>query len=273
MSQNHRCATPAIDPTKKPSLFEVPCSKNHSNASGFRTTKSADHRSARPQLMPAPGQVERRAGPVVVWFRDDLRLGDHPALAAAAATARPVICLYLLDEESPGLRPLGGAARWWLAGSLRALSDALRERGGDLMLRRGMAADALSGLAVQTNASAVFMNRRDDPAGAAIDRTVAARLAAGGTEVKTFAANLLHDPSTLRTGSGRPFQVFTPFWRQLRGGAPPRTPMPAPSRIAGAPRVAGDSLGEWHLEPTRPDWAAGLRAAWDRGEAAAQHDL
>jgi deoxyribodipyrimidine photo-lyase len=223
--------------------------------------------------MPVPGQAERRAGPVIVWFRDDLRVGDHPALAAAAATRRPVICFYLLDEESSGLRPLGGAARWWLAGSLRALADALRERGGHLVLRRGVAADAIFGLAAQTNASAVFMNRRDDPAGAAIDCAVAARLAAGGTEVKTFAANLLHDPSTLRTGSGRPFQVFTPFWRQLRGAGPPRPPILAPSRIVGASGVAGDTLGNWDLEPTHPDWAAGMRASWVRGEAGAQRDL
>jgi deoxyribodipyrimidine photo-lyase len=217
--------------------------------------------------------ASRSTGPIIVWFRDDLRLSDHPALAAAAAGRRPVICLYLLDEASPGLRPLGGAVRWWLAGSLRALADALRERGGHLVLRRGGASEAILGLVTETNASAVFMNRRDDPAGAAIDRTVTARLAADGTEVKTFAANLLHDPSALRTGSGRPFQVFTPFWRQLRGGGPPRAPIPAPPRIVGVAGIAGDLAADWHLEPTRPDWAAGMRAAWVRGEAGAQHDL
>jgi deoxyribodipyrimidine photo-lyase len=223
--------------------------------------------------MPAPCQTERRAGPIIVWFRDDLRLGDHPALAAAVASGRPVICLYLLDETSTGLRPLGGAARWWLAGSLRALADALRERGGDLVLRRGAAAEAIRSIAAETNASAVFMNHRADPAGAAIDRTVAVRLADDGTEAKAFAANLLHDPGTLRTGSGRSFQVFTPFWRQLRGVGAPRAPIPAPSRIVGASAVAGDALADWRLEPSRPDWAAGMRADWVRGEAGAQRDL
>ncbi len=216
--------------------------------------------------MPTPG-------PVIVWFRDDLRLHDHPALAAAATTGRPVICLYLLDEASPGLRPLGGAARWWLAGSLRALADALRERGGYLVLRRGAAADTIAGLAAETNASALFMNRRDDPAGAAIDRNVTTRLAAAGTEVKVFAANLLHDPTALRTGSGRPFQVFTPFWRQLRSAGTPRAPIPAPARIVGATGIAGDAVADWQLEPTRPDWAADMRATWVRGEAGAQQDL
>lgn len=74
--------------------------------------------------------------PIVVWFRDDLRVSDHPALAAAAATAAPVIAVYALDEESPGLRPLGGAARWWLAGSLRALDRDLRARGVTLEIGR-----------------------------------------------------------------------------------------------------------------------------------------
>ena len=184
---------------------------------------------------------------------------------------RPVICLYLLDES--GLRPLGGAARWWLAGSLRALADALRERGGSLVLRRGAAADAIVSLAAETKASALFMNHRCDPAGAAIDRTVAARLVPDGTEIKTFAANLLHDPNALRTGGGRPFQVFTPFWRRLRIAGAPRVPIPAPARIAGATGIAGDALADWQLEPTHPDWAADLRATWVRGEAGAQQDL
>jgi deoxyribodipyrimidine photo-lyase len=55
--------------------------------------------------------------PNIVWFRDDLRLSDHPALHAAANTGAPVICLYVPDEASRGVRPLGGAVRWWLAQS------------------------------------------------------------------------------------------------------------------------------------------------------------
>jgi deoxyribodipyrimidine photo-lyase len=82
------------------------------------------------------------SSPAIVWFRDDLRLADNPALAAAATSHRPIICVYVQDEASAGLRPLGGAARWWLAGSLRALDLSLRERGGSLVFARG-AADAV----------------------------------------------------------------------------------------------------------------------------------
>src|SRR3954469_19801936 len=82
------------------------------------------------------------APPIVVWFRDDLRLSDHPALHAAARRNAPVICLYILDEQSKALKPpqarsMGGATRWWLAQSLRALSASLDAIGGTLVLRKG----------------------------------------------------------------------------------------------------------------------------------------
>ena len=78
------------------------------------------------------------ASPTVVWFRDDLRLADNPALTAAAARG-PVVALFVLDEESPGIRPLGGAARWWLHHSLASLQARLAAHGVPLVLRRGAA--------------------------------------------------------------------------------------------------------------------------------------
>ncbi|MPT22909.1 MAG: deoxyribodipyrimidine photo-lyase, partial [Starkeya sp.] len=66
-----------------------------------------------------PSSTER---PALVWLRDDLRLDDNPALDAARASGHPLLLVFLLDEESPGLRPLGGAARWWLGRSLKALA-------------------------------------------------------------------------------------------------------------------------------------------------------
>ena len=72
--------------------------------------------------------------PVIIWFRDDLRLADNPALSAAAASGRPLLSVFVHDEEIEGLRPLGGAALWWLHGALEALSDGLAARGGRTLL-------------------------------------------------------------------------------------------------------------------------------------------
>src|ERR1700759_3231091 len=96
--------------------------------------------------------------PIIVWFRDDLRLSDHPALSAAAKAGAPIVGLYVLDEVSRGLRPLGGAARWWLAQSLRRLQASLQAAGSNLVLRRGTAAKVIPELARAAKASAVFWN-------------------------------------------------------------------------------------------------------------------
>src|SRR5271168_94674 len=99
---------------------------------------------------------------LILWFRDDLRLADNPALHAAAVSGRPLICLYVFDEESEGVRPLGGAARWWLPGSLAKLNDTLAKHGGELLILRGAAAETVERLAIDIQPQAVFWNRRYD---------------------------------------------------------------------------------------------------------------
>jgi deoxyribodipyrimidine photo-lyase len=211
--------------------------------------------------------------PIVVWFRDDLRVSDHPALAAAAASVRPVAAVWVLDLESSGLRPPGAASRWWLAGSLRALARALGERGVALTLRRGPAVRVIAEVAAQTGAAEVVWNRRWEPAAAAVDRAVEAALVSGGVAVRTFQAALLAEPDRVRTKAGRPFGVFTPFLRHLRALPAPRAPLPAPGPMRGIDGLASDTLDAWGLEPTKPDWAAGFRDLWTPGEAGAQRKL
>ncbi|MBV8184690.1 MAG: deoxyribodipyrimidine photo-lyase, partial [Hyphomicrobiales bacterium] len=211
--------------------------------------------------------------PAIVWFRDDLRLADNPALDAAVASGSPLICIYVQDEESDGLRSLGGAAKWWLHGALDDLQASLRHLGGELVIMRGASAQLLERLAIETGARTVFWNRRYDGASRAIDAKLEAALTARGVTVESFGANLLHEPWTLETSSGEPFRVFTPFWRAARANTEPRTPLPPPKRIEHRPLPNGfesltSTLESLTLEPSSPDWAAGLRACWRRGEKA-----
>jgi deoxyribodipyrimidine photo-lyase len=76
------------------------------------------------------------ARPSLVWFREDLRLDDHPALAAAAQSG-PVCAVYVLEDGTDLGRPLGGALKWWLHHSLKSLQASLSERGIELILLRG----------------------------------------------------------------------------------------------------------------------------------------
>ncbi len=209
--------------------------------------------------------------PAVAWLRDDLRIADNPALRAAVDRGGPVVVLYVLDEESPGIRPLGGATRWWLHHSLAALADDLRGRGGRLVLRRGPAEEVLPAVVTEVGADAVFWNRRYG-ASRELDARLKERLRGDGTEVASFAANLLVEPWTVRTEQGHPFQVFTPFWRAAQQ-QPIRDLVPAPRELSSPRQVASDDLDDWELLPTRPDWAGGLRAAWEPGERAARRRL
>lgn len=211
------------------------------------------------------------SGPSIVWFRDDLRLADHPALRAAVDRGGPVVLLYLLDEQSPGVRPLGGATRWWLHHSLAALAADIEARGGRLVLRRGPAEEVLPALVAETEAEAVFWNRRYG-ASREVDARLKARLRDDGLDVASFAANLLVEPWEVTTEAGEPYKVFTPFWRTARE-RDMRDPVAAPRGLPAGPHVASDDLDDWGLLPTRPDWAEGLRVTWEPGERAARRRL
>ncbi|WP_428029735.1 cryptochrome/photolyase family protein [Ancylobacter sp.] len=210
--------------------------------------------------------------PALIWFRDDLRLDDNPALDAALASGRPLILVFILDEQSDGIRPLGGAARWWLGRSLASLAAALEQKGGRLVLRRGAAGDLLPQLAEDVGADALYWNRRYGSAEIALDTALKATLAARGLTVETFGGNLLHEPWTMKTQSGGPFRVFTPFYRRAMG-QPVRTPVRAPAALPFAPAPDSELLRDWALEPSAPDWAGRLRRAWTPGENGARAEL
>jgi deoxyribodipyrimidine photo-lyase len=216
--------------------------------------------------------------PVIVWFRDDLRLSDHPALHAAVESGAPLLCLYVLDEDSPSLRPprgrpLGSASRWWLAQSLRSLQTSLAKHGQALVLRKGPAADVISDLAQEVQASSVHWIESEVPDQSAVERNVRSALDKMGVSARSFPSDLLVKPSNLRNKDGRGLRVFTPFWKRVLSlGDPPR-PLPAPKTLKAGPKVASGDLASWNLEPTRPDWAGGLRETWTPGESAAQQRL
>jgi len=205
----------------------------------------------------------------IVWFRQDLRLEDNPALSSAATRGGAVIPVYIWAPEEEGKWAPGAASRWWLHHSLSALDASLRPPGSRLVLRRGESLAVLEDLAAECGASVVCWNRRYEPAAVARDRRVEAGLRDRGLLAESFNSALLFEPSALLNRAGKPFQVFTPFWRaclRLPQPSPPRTSprsLPPPGRWPGS--IPLEAL---ELEP-KIDWAAGLRKAWTPGEEGA----
>jgi deoxyribodipyrimidine photo-lyase len=213
------------------------------------------------------------SSPIILWLRRDLRLADHPALNAAAETGMPVVPLYILDDETPGAWRPGGASRWWLGRSLAALGVALKAYDLRLILRRGEAISVLTALARETEASAVYLTRGYEPFIVGQEGKLKRALAEIGVECRRFGGHLIVEPEAVRTQSGEPFKVFTPFHKACRTKEPGK-PLPAPKRIA-APSVwpESDDLDSWKLEPSAPDWAVEMRSFWTPGEAGAQERL
>ncbi|TXK18614.1 deoxyribodipyrimidine photo-lyase [Homoserinibacter sp. GY 40078] len=210
--------------------------------------------------------------PTLVWFRDDLRVADHPALDAAVSRGRPVVALYVLDETGDGIRAPGAAARWWLHHSLVAHRDALAALGIPLVLRRGEARRVVPEVVAETGAGAVTWNRRYSPA-RRIDADLKRTLRESGLEVHSFPGDVLAEPQDVRTGSGTPYKVFTPFWNGLRGHEV-RPAIGIPDAVAARANTPdSDDLDDWGLLPTHPDWAGGLRRVWTPGEEAARARL
>jgi deoxyribodipyrimidine photo-lyase len=206
----------------------------------------------------------------LVWFRQDLRVADNPALDAAVRAGAAVVPLFIFAPEEAGDWAPGGASRWWLHGSLLQLDKDLRALGARLILRR--ATDTLAELkavAAAVKATRVVWNRRYEPYSIARDRLIKTGLQAAGFATASYNSALLREPWEVANQSGGAFQVFTPFWRHCLSLAEPAEPLPVPPRMP-APRNWPDShpLEDLALLP-RIDWAAGMRAAWHPGGAAA----
>ncbi len=212
--------------------------------------------------------------PVILWFRKDLRLADNRALLAAKDRGGPVIPVYIADENPLLTGALGAAQEWWLHHSLEALARTLEQAGSKLILRRGNAESVLKSLLKETGATAIFWNRRYEPHGVAVDSEIKKRFRDDGFEVESFAGYLLHEPSKLKTKSGGPYRVYTPFWRAFEGGDEPTEPAAAPKTLPSPSSwPKSDTLDSWKLLPSKPDWAKDFSDVWTPGEAGAAENL
>lgn len=209
------------------------------------------------------------SSPTIVWFRRDLRLDDHEALCAAIERGGLVIPVFIWapDEEAPWAP--GAASRWWLHESLRAFDKSLRSLGSQLIIRAGQSLETLLDLVNETGATAVYWSRLYEPALIARDKQIKAELRARGLEAKSFNASLLHEPWTIQTASGNPYQVFTPFYRACQGIGDPSTPLTAPQSLPPVPQsVRSLRVEELNLLPKIP-WYDGMAEAWRPGEEGA----
>ncbi|MDO9410794.1 deoxyribodipyrimidine photo-lyase [Patulibacter sp.] len=220
----------------------------------------------------------------IVWFRRDLRVRDHPALHGAASDADRVVPVFVVDPAIVEGSAASGPRAHFLAGCLRELDAALRDRGGRLIVRRGDPADVLVALAEEVGAEAVRWTSDASPYARRRDERVTKALEDAGVRAVPCPGQYVADPSEPRTGGGKPYVVFSPFgraWDHLDR----RKVLDAPRELS-VPQVGGDGLpapddlgadGRPDVpEPfAEPGEEPGLRAAraWLDGPIQEYHEL
>ncbi len=209
----------------------------------------------------------------IVWLRQDLRVADHPALVAAMARGGPVIPVFIWSPEDEGDWPAGAATRWWLHFSLTELAQGLKALGSQLVVRQGKSLSVLRDLIAETGASAIFWNRRYEPAAIRHDTAVKAELKKDGILAESYNGSLLYEPWEIKSKTGGPYKVFTPYSKACLAYAEPERPLAVPTRITPP--------GEWprslevddlKLLPVIP-WDAGFKKAWQPGYQHAEKQL
>ncbi|MCA9079350.1 MAG: deoxyribodipyrimidine photo-lyase [Planctomycetaceae bacterium] len=211
--------------------------------------------------------------PSLVWFRHDLRLADQPALQAAMDRSGPVIPVYIwAPEEEEDWAP-ASCSRWWLHHSLDALSQRLELLGVRLIIRRGPTEVALSDLIRETGADAVFWTRRYEPEVIERDKQLKQLLKSQEIEACSFNGALLVEPWEVATQQGKPYQVFTPYWKAAQEKLSGDEPLAAPERLKTLNNsLESVSLQELNLLPTIP-WDTAFHEQWMPGETGAQAAL
>lgn len=154
--------------------------------------------------------------PTILWFRKDLRLADNSALAAAIESGAPIIPVFIWSPDEAGDWAPGAASKWFLQQALESLSEEWGVRGGKLILREGDSLDELRDMIEKTGAQRVFWNRRYESPLRELDAEIKKTLREDGIDVQSFNSALLNEPHTASTGTGKPYKVYTPYWRKVK---------------------------------------------------------
>ncbi len=205
----------------------------------------------------------------IQWFRQDLRLADNPALSHAAESGS-VIPVYILDQVHGGDHRPGGASRWWLHHSLKALDESLQ---GNLNVFQGDPKQILQSLLEKHRASGIFWNRCYESWSRNRDASIKQFFKEKGMEAESFNGSLLWEPMEVLKSDDTPYRVFTPFFRNACLNAPPpREPLPVPKNLSLLKSELSESVESLGLLP-KVRWDRKIEPHWRVSEKGGQEKM
>jgi deoxyribodipyrimidine photo-lyase len=210
-----------------------------------------------------------------VWFRQDLRISDNPALHTASALKSPILCLYILDINA--IPAMGCAQQWWLHHSLQALAHALATRGLMLHLIKGDPQSVLTELVNTHHIDTLIWNRCYEPYHLKRDLKIQRALENMHIQTHIFDRFLLQAPWEGLNQKNQPYQVFTQYWKNACKLRKPPSLYPIPKftkkNLTEFSNISSDKLAQWDLLPSKPNWADSFSTYWSPGEQGALNAL
>ena len=199
----------------------------------------------------------------IMWFRQDLRISDNPALLTAIENG-VVMPIYIFEEQVGDNRKIGSASKWWLHHSLKSLNQSLDNK---LNFYCGDAKEILENLVTDFEIAGIFWNRCYEPLRIQKDREIKSIFKQKNIIVQSFNGSLLWEPHEVLKSDKTPYKVFTPYYRKgcLQKTAP-RKPLLKPENF----KIFYDEnnkikLANLQLLPTK-NWGQEMQKYWQIGE-------
>lgn len=206
----------------------------------------------------------------IVWFRQDLRLEDNPALVEASKHGK-ILPIYILDDINSEDYKLGAASRVWLHHSLKLLNKSLNN---NLSIYTGNPIDVLLKICANYQIKRVFWNRCYEPWQINRDSKIKELFMAHGIEVNSYNGSLLWEPWLIKKDDGTPYKIFTPFYQNgCLNAIHPRKPLPTPTNLTfHQDKTYSQDIDSLNLLPAIT-WDIGISNSWQFGEKAASNIL
>ena len=205
-----------------------------------------------------------------MWFRQDLRITDNPALNEACKKGE-VLPIYIHDNHNNGEKKIGSASKWWLHQSLNSLNKSLE---GKLITVAGNPLEILPQIISKSEVQQVNWNRNYEPWQINRDKILKSNLEKSGVNILTFNGSLLWEPWTILNQSGLPYKVFTPFYRKgCLNADSPRTPIQKPNEMKFTNlKDVNQGIDSLKLMP-KVNWHGSMEKSWEPGEGGASKNL
>lgn len=209
--------------------------------------------------------------PIILCIYQDVRLRDNPALYHATQTGKPIITVYIHENDDVSNKYYGSAQKLRMRQALLDFQKNLHELyQSPLIFKSGNRLQILQELIQTTSADTVYWNRRYLPHHIAFDTKVKTTLKAQNINVKSFKSNLLFEPHEIKNLAGDYYKVYSPFKKAcLKLGIDTQT-LPKPEKIIFySYTITSLSIDDLYPIPTNPDWGSKILTHWDLSEEGA----